>query len=240
MYRIWQELTFCLDDVILWHQFGWSWGHEQFLEGCLREVLLTEHDNLYRHDYRDRMVVFFSEGDHPGDHRMVRFLHSSLHILCFDICIDKKTSKWQDSTLCFFGGAFLCEMVSCVEPTQFLAEHIRCNAKFRDMPTSSNIHPEDYFFSIEFTDRHLSKVLQTCLTFAHNLRRPLKWISYSCGDACKIIQVTFRAAIGSPCIKEISSSVALWPYFAYFRANQTTSDTALLHDSLVDGTITLW
>ena len=106
MYRIWQELTFCLDDVILWHQFGWSWGHEQFLEGCLREVLLTEHDNLYRHDYRDRMVVFFSEGDHPGDHRMVRFLHSSLHILCFDICIDKKTSKWQDSTLCFFGGPF--------------------------------------------------------------------------------------------------------------------------------------
>lgn len=24
-------------------------GHDQFLEGCLREVLLTEHDNLDRH-----------------------------------------------------------------------------------------------------------------------------------------------------------------------------------------------
>lgn len=30
-----------IDDVL--------YRHEQFLEGCLREVLLTEHDNLYRH-----------------------------------------------------------------------------------------------------------------------------------------------------------------------------------------------
>jgi len=33
--------------------------------------------------------------------RRVRFLHSSLHILCFDICIDwQKKNKRQDSTLC--------------------------------------------------------------------------------------------------------------------------------------------
>ena len=55
----------------------------------------------------------------------VRFLHSSLHILCFDICIDwqenkqmtrinslhfclgacKTASTWHDSTLCIFLGA---------------------------------------------------------------------------------------------------------------------------------------
>lgn len=30
-----------IDDVLL--------RHEQFLEKCLKEVLLTEHDNLYKH-----------------------------------------------------------------------------------------------------------------------------------------------------------------------------------------------